>query len=174
MAKQRIINTRFWDDSYIVSLTPNEKLLFLYLLTNPLTNIAGVYELPLRRVAFDIASSERETRTTLQKFQHDGKVVMADGWIGIVNFIRYQTLNPKVKLGIVSELKKAPKSLVDSLSIDYQALSIADESLSHLNLNSNINSNVQIDSLSAGKLSTERKREFKNQKDALVTKWRIY
>ncbi len=57
LAKQRIVNTKFWDDSYITRLTPTEKLLFLYLITNPLTNISGVYELPLKRVAFDTGFS---------------------------------------------------------------------------------------------------------------------
>ena len=41
--KHRYIKTKFWDDSYIIELNPHEKLLFLYLITNPLTNIAGVY-----------------------------------------------------------------------------------------------------------------------------------
>ena len=53
MAKLRSINTHFWDDNYIVELDPIEKLMFLYLITNPLTTIAGAYELPLRRIAFD-------------------------------------------------------------------------------------------------------------------------
>ena len=35
MAKQRYINTKFWRDSYIEDLDPIEKLLFLYLLSNP-------------------------------------------------------------------------------------------------------------------------------------------
>ena len=48
-----MVNTKFWDDTYIVTLDPIEKLLYLYFLTNPLTNICGIYEIQLRRVAFD-------------------------------------------------------------------------------------------------------------------------
>jgi hypothetical protein len=49
----RYINTNFWKDNYIADLDPSEKLLFLYLITNPRTNIAGIYELNLREIAFD-------------------------------------------------------------------------------------------------------------------------
>ena len=128
MAKQRIVNTKFWDDSYILNLKPIEKLVFLYLLTNPLTNISGVYELPLERVAFDTGILREKIEAIFQRFEQDRKIVRLKGWVGIVNFIKHQTLNPKVKQGIVSELKRAPKELADSLSIDYQTLGIASNS----------------------------------------------
>ncbi len=146
MAKQRIVNTRFWDDSYIVALKPLEKFLFLYLLTNPLTNISGIYELPMRRIVFDTGMSEEEIGKTLEKFSKIGKIIYRDGWVAIKNFIKHQTLNPKVRRGILLELEKAPKELVDSLCIDYQRLlsepAIGLDTLSHLNLNSNSNTNL--------------------------------
>jgi hypothetical protein len=39
MAKQRYVRTSFWTDKYIEELSPNEKLIFLYLLTNECTNL---------------------------------------------------------------------------------------------------------------------------------------
>ena len=135
MAKQRIVNTHFWDDSYIISLAPSEKLLFLYLLTNPLTNICGIYELPLRRIVFDTGIEKKEIEIILKKFEEDKKVVYEDGWIGIKNFIKHQNLNIKVRQGIILGLEKAPRGIVDRLCIDY-------DSLSHLNLNLNSNSNL--------------------------------
>lgn len=113
MAKNRYVNTRFWDDSYITRLSPNEKLIFLYLLTNPLTTIAGVYELSVKRVAFDVGLSVKEISRTLDQFQRGRKIVREGDWIGIVNFIKHQSLNPKVKLGIRKELKGAPEQLVE-------------------------------------------------------------
>ena len=53
MAKERIVNTRFWSDTYISNLDPIEKLLFLYLITNQYTEISGLYELPLKYMAVD-------------------------------------------------------------------------------------------------------------------------
>jgi hypothetical protein len=123
VAKQRIVNTKFWDDSYIVRLSPTTKLVFLYFLTNPLTNISGVYELPLRRVAFDVGIPEGEIQEIIDKFIADGKVVYTDGWVAVVNFIKYQAnQNPKVRQGIASELKKAPCAIVAKLSVDPELL----------------------------------------------------
>ncbi len=141
MAKQRIVNTRFWDDSYVALLNPNEKLLFLYLLTSPLTTIAGVYELPVKRAAFDIGLPADEIELGFAKFERDGKLLRQDDWVAIINFVRHQTLNPKVRQGIVLELKRAPKDLVSKLPIEVHSLTIGLDRLSHSNSNPNINSN---------------------------------
>jgi hypothetical protein len=143
MAKQRIVNTRFWDDSYVIRLEPNEKLLFLYLLTNPLTNIAGVYELPQRRIVYDTGLDTSTVERALMKLERDGKAIVSGDWIAIVNFIRHQSLNPKVLQGIRLELQKAPKELVDRLPIDFRRLGIASHRLSHPNPNSNTNPNAR-------------------------------
>ncbi len=115
MAKQRIVNTRFWDDAYIALLSPNAKLLFLYLLTSSLTNISGVYELSLKRVAFDVGLALKEVQETVLRFEQDGKVVYAEGWIAIVRFAKYQAVNPKVRTGMLLELMRAPDELVEKL-----------------------------------------------------------
>ena len=47
--KNRVVNTRFWRDSFIFNhLNPLDRYLFLYLLTNDRTNLSGVYELPIK------------------------------------------------------------------------------------------------------------------------------
>ena len=141
MAKQRIVNTRFWDDAYIALLSPNEKLLFLYLLTSPLTTIAGVYELPIKRAAFDIGLPADEIEHGFARFELDGKLIRQEDWVALVNFVRHQTLNPKVRQGIVLELKRAPKELVERLPIEVHSLTIGFDRLSHSNSNTNLNPN---------------------------------
>jgi hypothetical protein len=113
-AKQRIVNTKFRDDSYIARLNPAEKLLFLYLITNPLTNIAGVYELPLRSVAFDTGIELEVVETILKSLEQDGKLVTAGGWIGIMNFIKHQSMSPKIKQGDASGQRDGEKCFKSS------------------------------------------------------------
>ena len=173
MAKQRIVNTKFWDDSYITRLTPTEKLLFLYLITNPLTNISGVYELPLKRVAFDTGIFPDKAEAILKKLERDGKIVVIDEWVGIVNFIKHQSLNPKIKQGILAELKRAPKKITEKLSIDYQTLNVASDSLSHSNSNLNTNSNLNSNALPLRELSPAIPQEIQKGRRELVSKWRI-
>lgn len=142
MAKLRSINTKFWDDSYVMGLTPNAKLLYLYYLTNALTNISGVYEISLGRMEFDTKIGEKSITEILEKFKTDKKVTYKDGWLVIHNFIKNQSLNPKIIAGIKISLANAPnwtKTLIklDRLYIDYDSPS---QSNSNSNPKSNSNS----------------------------------
>ena len=129
-----MIDTRFWIDDYVSNLDPSEKLLFLYFLTNPYTDICGVYEIPLKHVALETGLDKEMVIKIVDRFSRDNKIFYENGWVAIKNFAKHQQNNPKVAKGIEIGLSKAPKELLDRLSIDY-------DSLSHLNLNSNSNSN---------------------------------
>ena len=110
MSKQRYINTKFWDDTYIINLDPIEKLLFLYFLTTPLTNVSGIYEISLKRIAFDTGIDSEMIEKILKRFEKDNKMIYRDGWLCIINFIKNQSLNPSVIEGIKRELESVPKS----------------------------------------------------------------
>ncbi len=131
-----MVNTRFWIDDYISNLDPIEKLLFLYFLTNPSTDICGVYELPLKNIALDTGLDKEMVVKIVNRFSTDGKIFYKNGWVGIKNFAKHQAMNPKVKMGIEIGLAKAPKEILDSLSYPI-------DSLSHLNSNINSNSNLK-------------------------------
>jgi hypothetical protein len=111
MAKQRYINTHFWDDTYIMKLRWDEKLVFIYLLTNPLTDITGIYELHSKRVAFDLDMEHKRVLEIFIKFEADKKAYYRNGWVAIVNFIKNQSLNPKIVAGIRSSLISKPTEL---------------------------------------------------------------
>ena len=96
MAKQRYINTKFWRDSYIEDLDPIEKLLFLYLLSNPDTNISGIYEIPLKIIAVDTGIEKSMVKKLLDRFEQDEKIMYRDGWVAFKNFTLHQTINPKI------------------------------------------------------------------------------
>lgn len=117
MAKQRMINTRFWIDSYVSTLDPIERLVFLYLLTNSNTNICGIYEIPIRRIAFDIGIDSLVAQNIIERLERDGKIIYRQGWVAIKNFIKHQAINPKVQAGINYELKDKPKELVKFVDI---------------------------------------------------------
>lgn len=138
MAKQRYINTHFWDDNYIINLDPIEKLLFLYFLTNPLTNISGAYEMSIRRAAFDTGIDKEMILKILARFEKSDKMIYRDGWLLIVNFVKNQSLNPKIVKGIQEAVKPCPDWIKDRLSIAYPSLSIG---FDIFNSNSNRNGN---------------------------------
>jgi len=110
MSKKRYVETSFWDDYYVSDLDPSEKLLFLYLLTNPATNIAGVYQILVKRIAADTGFDADMVRKIMGRFENDGKMVYKDGWLVLINFIKHQkTGGPSVQKGIERSIKNAPE-----------------------------------------------------------------
>lgn len=143
MARRRIINTRFWNDSYIAELIPNEKLLFLYFLTNPYTNICGAYELPMRQIVVDSGFSREEVDKMMKKFDLDKKIYYRDGYVIVKNFIKHQEVNPNVLVGIENEVSKLP----------YKIRKIVSHSLS------NSLSKPSLSNLTITKIETKTKKE---------------
>ena len=114
--KKRVVSTKFWDDDYVVDLEPIEKLVFLHLLTNPRTQISGVYRLKPRHISFDTGIHDPEQlQQILDKFEQDGKIKRHGDWIALRRWIHNQNVNPSMKLGIKSQLQNAPPELVDWL-----------------------------------------------------------
>jgi len=120
--KKRYINTKFWDDNYIITLDPIEKMLFLYFLTNPLTNITGIYEISLRRIAFDTGIEMGAVSNILKRFKKDKRIYYADGWLYIKNFVKNQVLNPSIIGGIKNEMKLIPQSVLLQFDTDCDRL----------------------------------------------------
>jgi hypothetical protein len=131
MSKHRYVSTCFWDDGYITKLDPSEKLLFIYLLTNPLTNISGVYQIERRRIAFDTGFDPEIVSTILKRFERDGKCLYRDGWVAMRNWIKHQSTSPKVRAGIATLLEEAPEELAK------YTLGYSIDTVSDLNSNSN-------------------------------------
>ena len=147
MAKNRYLNTKFWTDNYVINdLDPIEKLAFIYLITNPYTNICGIYELPIKVMAIETGiDRDNLEKAVIPQLVRDGKIFYKDGWVAIKNFIKHQTVNPSILKGISEGLAKAPQEMrdfigqpVDSLS---QPVTACGQALSNLNLNLNLNLN---------------------------------
>jgi hypothetical protein len=98
-----------------MELEPDEKLLFLYFLTNPNTNIAGVYEINFRTVEFETGIAKKQAQKMLDKFCNDEKMWFKDGWLVLRNFVKHQRLNPSVKQGIERQIGQLPQWLQKEL-----------------------------------------------------------
>jgi len=141
MARQRYINTKLWSDNWISDLDPVEKLLFLYILTNERTNIAGIYELPLKIMAVETGIEKDMIEKILKRFESDSKVAYFNGWIYIKNFIKHQDLeNEKIKKGIELIIESIPREVIDSLHISHPYPS--NYSNTNTNTNNNTNNNI--------------------------------
>lgn len=138
MAKQRYINTFFWDDPYIEDLDPAGKLLFIYLITTPLTNIAGSFEITIKKMADHTGLGRDTIGDLLKQFEADGKFIYRRPWMLAINAIDHQnTNNPQIRTGIAAIIDASPEWVKNAVKNDSYRLK--DES-SHLNLNLNLNS----------------------------------
>lgn len=175
MATQRYISTSFWDDEWVSTLDPSEKLLYLYFMTNPLTNIAGIYETTMRRICFDTGFNEETTDRMIKRFNNDHKLYFLHNFVIIPSWPKHQKWEDKhtIRKGIDSILSKVPKMVwydivryaipyaypIDSLLIAYGY----DPSYLNLNLDSNLNSDTDTNIMQIpSSLSSSNSQPFEN------------
>lgn len=123
MAKYRQVHTTFWDDGFVLDLTPEEKYFYLYLMTNGNTTQCGIYELPYRVIEMHTGYNRETVQKLLQRFVDYEKIIYNESTkeIMLSNWAKYNFINsPKVKKCIEKELlavKHIPfvKSYVTSL-----------------------------------------------------------
>ena len=109
--KSRSIQTKFWYDTWIETLNMSEKLLYLYFLTNPLTNLLGVYEISLKRISNESGISKDTIQKALKRFERDSRIIYDDNFIIITKFLKNQKLNPNMQLNVESLFDALPKCL---------------------------------------------------------------
>lgn len=147
-SKNRYINTAIWDDTWFSELEADEKLLFIYLLTNSLCNIAGIYEISLKRISFDTGIKIESILKTLKAFESLDKVYFIEesNYIVLKNFIKHQKLNPNIKSGILNVVNSLPEKVYELLFPEsvkpFEAFESLSKSLNYINLNLNINLNI--------------------------------
>lgn len=87
--KYRQLKTDFWEDGYILDLTRDEKLLFIYLFTNPKVNMCGIYELPDRTICYTLDLTLEQLGRLKTKFSEDHKFLFHKGWVFICNYAQH-------------------------------------------------------------------------------------
>ena len=87
----RTVKTETYRDSYFFSLTANEKLLFLYLFTSDAINNIGILPYTPEIYSVETKIEKEELLLIIEKFKNDEKIVIDEGELLVVNFIKNQT-----------------------------------------------------------------------------------
>lgn len=111
MSKLRSISTSFWSDPAIEDMTPEEKLLFLYLVTNDKTNMLGIYEVSIKKIAFETGLDKEIVLKALKGFESIGKVKYENNYIILCNFLKHQHFNTNMIKSAIDSYNELPKSL---------------------------------------------------------------
>lgn len=125
MANYRQVHVSIWKDAWYLDLEPNEKLLFVYLFTNESTNLAGIYKIALRVIAFETCLDISFVTDTLNKFAAAGKAFYEDGIVWIVNMRKYhETTSTKIKTRIQADIDVLPNCPIKQRYIAYYTRNI--------------------------------------------------
>lgn len=111
MAGYRQLHTRMWADSWFIELTPDQKLLFIYLFSNQRTSVCGLYELPIRVISFETGLEIEVVKKCFNVFSSAGKIYYDDvaGVVWVVNMLKYQgSTSPKLMSRIDADIKSVP------------------------------------------------------------------
>lgn len=131
--------------------------MYLYLITNALTNIAGVYKITKKRISFDTGFNIDTVSHILNRFESAKKACLCNEYMIIPSFPKNQSLNENMKKGLVDIVSKLPEEVLEKMnelnySYDISAFLPKKEPFESLsnpsnysNLNSNTNSNLNLD-----------------------------
>jgi hypothetical protein len=111
MADFRQIHTHIWKDPWFLDLKADEKLLFIYLFSNELACLSGLYTIPVKVMAFETDLPRDRIDAILITFQEAGKVYREGNLTWVPNLMRYNAANitsPKIQAHL--------RTLLDSVS----------------------------------------------------------
>lgn len=114
MSKLRSVSTAFWSDPFIEELTPNQKLLFLYLITNEKTNMLGIYESSIKKISFETGIDEKTILKDLKHFESKGKVRYENNYVILINFMKHQNFNTNMMKSAIDVYNSLPNVLKDN------------------------------------------------------------
>ena len=109
MAVYRQIQITYWQDKFVLKLTPEEKFFYLYLLTNSKTKQCGIYELPIEIIQVETGYNRETVLKLIQRFIDHQKIKY--DWeneeVFLLNWIKHNPIenNPKIKKCVEKELR---------------------------------------------------------------------
>jgi hypothetical protein len=123
--KYRQIETKFWEDGYVLELTNKEREFFLYLITNPKVNMCGIYELSDKTIVYTLGCSLEELTSFKKKLQSDNKYAFFNGWVYVFNFHKYNSFSPapNIMKAFIKDFNSIPSIIINhflnDLSLPY-------------------------------------------------------
>lgn len=129
MATYRTVSLSFWEDNKIVDdFTPEDRYFYLYLLTNPHTNIIGCYEVSLKQMSNETGYNQATITKLINRMQKIHQVIIYSKntkEVLIKNWYKYNwTKSEKLLKNIDSEALKIKdkdfKNIVLGIIDDYK------------------------------------------------------
>ncbi|WP_139904801.1 hypothetical protein [Clostridium thermarum] len=97
MANFKQIDMRFWQNDFVLGLTPEERYFYMYLVTNTMTTKCGIYKFNLKVAELETGYPAEVIERLLQSFESYGRIVVSKSTkeIMIVNWFKHNFKNSK-------------------------------------------------------------------------------
>ena len=122
---QRIstLDSRIWQDNNFDKLHCNSKYLLIYLLTNHLVNISGVYEIPLTVICYYTKLDIINVARALKELEKYKLIFYKEGFVYIKDYYekfqqKGKKISPKILKGIDNQFKKIPQNILNLFNIE--------------------------------------------------------
>lgn len=125
MSGKRSISTAIWADGWFENLSPSQKLLWFYLLTNDSTNLIGLYEFSLKRCAMALDSTTEAVREMLKAFVEVKRISIYESqtgtWIRLSHHERHNKLTGVLQAQADAQASKLPEYIKEWVSGGYES-----------------------------------------------------
>lgn len=78
-----------------------------------MTNIAGIYEIKIKRIAFDTGIDKEMVSKIFERFEREDKIIYNNEYIIFRNWTKHQTINESVKAGIERIYEEVSKEITN-------------------------------------------------------------
>jgi len=109
MAKYRYVYTEFWTDPKVSEeMTPEDKLFWIYCLTNPAVSQIGVYTITKKAMAYELGYSQESVNSLIDRFENHHKLIRYNS----------ETREIAIKNWGLYNYKKGGKPICDAIKAD--------------------------------------------------------
>lgn len=131
----RSINTAIWDDPYVRDLSIKQKLIWMYLLSNRLTTMAGIYEITIDKIVFDLKITIDIVTSTFIKFEKDDKIYYYENYLIMRNHLKNHHMNTNMQKGAMKIIDTLPEDVTIFLFKDIRKVPKTFDKLKRFMLN---------------------------------------
>jgi hypothetical protein len=112
MANFKQIDMRFWQNDFVLGLTPEERYFYMYLVTNTMTTKCGIYKFNLKVAELETGYTSEIVEKLLESFESYGKIAVSKSTkeIMILNWFKH---NFKSNKRTILEINKELKNIKD-------------------------------------------------------------